>query len=653
MEDLFTKKLVDVGLRQLLTSSDFKKPRMDKIRSYEDVYNGKEKPRLRIQFAVPLPVLPGMVDSLRADFDDELALRFKAHHPADFKIIDQTQKVFDTEVSSLRPNARWDLKVRWDKFMAIMSGRAIQKTFAESNGGFRLNFDTEDYRYFHCEPKGGGLLANHIFKGAEGIFKTKSQLEDGARDGIYDAEGVKAVIAAGQNPQHKTEMENAYEDKLNRFASLGFNTENNNYVGETLYNLCEWQMQYKGKKWYMLFDPWSKKAIRVEENKKLFESNLDMWTSWATHEDPKVFWTPGYCDYFYPIHDAIFTLLNQELTNRQRRNLGAKAVDPEMFTDLMALDDANSRPDKIVPVRVPTGKSISDGIFMFETPELQGTINLVEWLQKATSTATGVNEINEQASGKGGGAQVMFTSLQSASKRLNYKAKSFQEAYAEVGLRAQHGIFENLSEEECIKIIGVDGQGWLPKVKGRVDAKVISITEQDKENIFGKDQKIKAVDRILASETLIKENNPKKLNEFILKNIGGLKDDEIEDMMDTQGFNTDNITAKADIAILKLRKGKMPPLVYDANIAFYERINKFEKDNQNELKEKVLLFREYLNQHIEIIKDNMMSLADKLNMEKSIPENSESIPANSLSDSIPQRVGQIDSMSNMEVGGMG
>lgn len=613
-------------LKQLIVSTDHKQPWMNEIRKFEDAYYGREKETFRIQFKIPLPVMSGMVDTLKDAYDDELALRYGEGHPADSIKNKKIQALWDREVNSLRPNARWNYKIRADKFLAILSGRGIQKTYAESFDRFQLNFDVVDYHYFHCEPKGGGLLGNHLFKGEEGIFRTKSQLLKGVKAGVYDREGVKRTLMGGKDNDQKNENESAYGEKLSRFAAMGFDVENQNYVGEEVYNLCEWYPTMFGKQWYALFDPYSMSLIRFQPLKEVFESELDPYTSWSTHEDPKVFWNKSYGKDFFVAHDAIRTLLSQEFTNRQKKNLSPKYVDAEMM-DISRVDEAQYRPDAIVPVNTFGGtRKIGEGIYQFDVPELgSATIDLTKWLNDEFKALTGTQEISDQANGKSG-ANVVYSRLQSATKRLSHRAKSYQEAYAEAGLRAYHGFVEHMSEPEVIKLIGTDGYSWDwitredLKLQRPLDPKIVSLSEEDEQNVLGKDQKAKTLDALAANPDLLKQINPKKFVEISLRDRGGFKQDIIEELMDTNSFESVDSKSRADIAILELCRGKMPEMVYSADIAFAERIIRFEKDHRNQLAKKletnsdgeIKIFFTYLQKHMPIIAENMARLAGQL-----------------------------------------
>ena len=612
-------KLTEIAARQLAESSKYKQPRLERIKEYENAYTGKTRTKLRQTFNLPNLVFSGMVDTLESDFDDEIALKFEENDPADYNGVKKINLVWKQEASSLRPNARWNLKMRWDKHLAILYGRAIQKTYAESQPEYKSVFDVVDLNYFHFEPTGGGNLETHLFCGEEGIFKTREALEDGAKEGYYSKEQIDKIFEKSGDADYKPMLEKALGDKMNRFKAMGLDPAGFNYVGQEVYNLCEWGLTYKGIRYHLLFDAWTTEWVRCVELKDDFSSGLWPWTSWATHEDPKVFLSKSFADDLYTVGDAVKTLLDQELTNRQKRNLGAKGYDKAMFPDVAKLDAAQYRPDALVPVKVPEGKTIKDGIFLFETPELQGTINLVDWVERDLGKHAGVTEIQQAGAQKGKGANVQYTLLQQAQKRIGSKSKSYKECYTEIGLRYMYGLIDNLTEPIAIKIIGKDGYGWDEltrkdlRLKKPFDVKIVNQTEEDKMNVLGKDQKIAALKMILESEILIQHNNPKTLNEMIWRDVGGMSDEFITEVTDLENYGQKDTLAEADKAIQLLIKGKTPELFMDATTGFVQRIHRFERANQNRLGiEKSKLFLDYIEQMMPIVEENMNYQAGKI-----------------------------------------
>lgn len=615
-------KLVQIATKQLWTSRQFKAPRLKQLDKYEDAYNGRVKEKMRVTFNVPFPVLSGLVDTLLADFDDPINLQFKENDPADYNGIKKVNAAWVTQKDSLNSDLMWDMKLRWDRKEGVMTGRGIQKFFCESDPEFRQRFRTIKLKNFEFEPKGGGHLENHLFCGESNVEKTESEINEMVEAGVYNKDEFEKMKSNhGSSEYRPTSKNSQLEDFLGNFRSLGLDPETHNYIGEKIYYLCEWGLTYEGTRYYLVFDPYSQGCLRAEELKEVTESNLWPWTSWATHEDSENFLSKCYCDDFYLVHDAIGTMVSQELTNRAKQNLNARAYDPEMFPDVAKLDKAGYRPDALVPFDSKGGvRKVQDGLYEFTTPELKGTIDLVNWLESALSRDTGVTEM-QMAGVQKGKANVQYSLLQQAQKRISFKAHSYSQCYTEIGLRYLWGLKEHMPTKLMVQLTGPEGTGWDELRRDEINfrkqpnVKIINITEQDKNNVLGKDQKIKALTDIIGNQILIQQNNPRKLNEIYLRDVGGWDDQTIFELMDTQNFASKDVMAEADRAIQQLVKGKMPDICYIANIAFLQRIQNFAKTHHVTLKEKVNLFTQYIMQVAPIAMENMVSLAAQLKLQ--------------------------------------
>ena len=310
----FRDELAKIACRQLSISNKFKEPLVEKWKKYENLKAGNVPKKLRSQFNVALPVFSGMLDTLAADFDEPVELKYKPKHPSDYFKAQKIQAAWDIEKSKYTREARWDFKARVDKQLNILHGRSILKEYASSYPKYQNHLFNTDPLYFHCQPHGGGLLENHLFTGEEGIVRSESELLHEP----YNQSQVKNLIAAARSPEYLAEVTEWDREKLQRFQVLGLDPSNNSYVGETTFNLVEWCLTHKGKRYYLVLDPWTGIWVRCELLKDIFSKDLYPWTSWATHEDNKVFWTNGYADMIYPVADAVVTLYNQELTNREK-----------------------------------------------------------------------------------------------------------------------------------------------------------------------------------------------------------------------------------------------------------------------------------------------------------------------------------------------
>ena len=226
-------KLTRIAAYQIYECDKFKKPRLEKIDKFEDAYNGKVKEKLRITFNAPFPVLSGMVDTLLADFDDPINLQFKENDPADYNGIKKVNAAWLTQKDSLDTELMWDMKLRWDRKQAVMTGRGVQEYFCESDPDFKQLFNVIRLKDFIFEPKGGGHLESHLFCGVKNFQRTEAQIEDLANSGYYDRENWKQLKRVlGDSDYRPENRDDAFNTYLNNFKALGLDPESNSYVGE-------------------------------------------------------------------------------------------------------------------------------------------------------------------------------------------------------------------------------------------------------------------------------------------------------------------------------------------------------------------------------------------------------------------------------------
>ena len=611
-------EVVNVAMEQLQTSWNFKLPRVTNIRKYRRLYNTQVLPRLRQQFNVPLPVFSGMIDTLQADLDDNLIIEYGHTDPADYKAVEKSNAAIQQEGRSARAGAQWEKKFRQYRFEKIITGRGIAKYTAGNDKGFYSNLEVVPFEDFFFEPMGGGNLENHMFAGQQNIWRTRGQLERGVKEGIYDKAQVKDLFQSrGDGNVYKMSgLWDGEHDVGNRFAPLGLNPETDNYVGEEVFNLCEWVLEYKGRRWYMLFEPYTGHWIRFDKNSDVCSSDQMPFISSASHEDIKNFASKSFADDLYPVADSIITLFNQDLTNRQKRNLNARAYDRQMFKDPAKLDEAQYRPDALVPVDTFNGtRSIGEGIYSFQTPEIKGTIDLVDWLQRDTKTNLGVTE-NQQGASQPATKKVgvAYAELASISKRLSFTSKPFREMGQQLGERFFVSLKDYMKEPMSIQMLGEHGIEWDVMNRVDLDTKrsfeivVDSELQRSNDNDAETGQKAKAFEMTAGSPHV----NQRARDEFVFREIGKFPEHDVALLMDTDVSTSKETIAEVSAAIQEiLIRGKKPKTNYNADIYFVKRLIKFAKDHQDTLSErKFNLLMEYANEHIEIARGNVDQMVE-------------------------------------------
>lgn len=602
------QKALRIATNQLISSTEFKKPKLARIAKYWTLYDGKTPKKLRQLFNVAIPVFPGMIDTLNAQYDEPIRLEFKEGDASDYFKVQKLNGAFQMEIMDTAQNSKWDSKLRMARKHAIMTGRGILKYTVESDPEYKSNLEVVNLKNFHFQPRGGKDLENHLFCGEEDIEKTESELKAGVEAGVYNAEQVKTLIANSNDKTYLPEVGETQQDRLSRFRPLGLDPDNNSYVGEAVYKLAQWILNIKGERWLLVFHPWSQTWLRFEKWKEIDSSGLYPWFSYATHEDDENFLSKSYADDLYPSSDAIVAMFNQELTNREKRNFGARAYDKDMYKDVRKLDEAQHRPDALVPVDTLGGtRRVSEGIYEFKTGELGGTINLIDWITGTTGRSTGANDLSQgsvqEVSKK---ASVTFAEQKSVSKRIGWASQPFQEMMAGLGKSYIYGLKDHMPSKMAIRLLGENGIDWgeitrldLNTAKD-VDILIVSTDKQMIESDMKSKKRVEALSLLAESQNI----NSKKRDEEILKNAE-YSDQEIAEFMDTKTYNDKKALAKASVGITEILRNKKPELWYGANTAFMQKIVDYATDNRTTLKDKYDILLDYAMSHKDLVAGNM------------------------------------------------
>lgn len=611
-----------IATRQILASTEFKKPRMLTLEKYWRLYDGKVPKKLRQLFQVPIPVFPGMIDTLNAQYDTPVQLKFAEGDAADYFKVQKINGAFQMEVMNTAQNSKWDSKLRMLRKHAIMNGVAIPKYTAESDPTYKSVLDIVNLKNFHFQPRGGLYIENHLFAGEEDVEKTRSEIILGAKSGAYDKKQAAELLRICSDSDYLPEGRMDMGQKLSRFKPLGLNPDTNAYVGEHVFKLAQHIMEIDGTRWYLLFHPWSMTWLRFEKWSEICSSDLYPWAPYATHEDDENFLSKSYGDDLYAAADAIVALFNQELTNREKRNSGARAYDHEMFKDVRKLDEAMHRPDALVPADTKGGtRRISEGIYEFKVGELGGTVNLIDWTTQTLGRNTGATDL---ASGStidvSKKASVTFAEQKSVSKRLGWGAQPFQEMMAALGKKYVYGLKDHMPSKMAIKLLGEHGWDWeqitrldLDTTKD-VDVLIVSTDKQIQESELKVQKRKDALTGIGADPLLAPEVNPKWRAEEILRSVGGYDDVEVAVALDTKTYSDKKSLAKAAEVIQLILQGQTPPLWYGATPAFMQRIVDFATDNRSTLKGKFDVLLEYATSHAEIAAGNLERKAAEVGM---------------------------------------
>lgn len=614
-------RITSIAFQLWINSQIYKEPRMNRIQLYERLYNNELPKKNRQLFNVCMPIFAGFEDSLQANMTDPVQLKFEPTRPSDYLLTPTLQAQWENERDGLEPHQMWNSKARDLMHDSLISGRATAKIFGESDP-FRNVFDTTNYSNFHCQPLGGGYLENHLFAGEEAIYMTIEDIATNERFPISQRDKIKNFSYTDEWWQN---IEQRYGTRFARFKSLGLNIESNTFTGTKTLMLNQFVITYHGVRFYVLFDPISQIWLQVEKAEDFLGSSKYPWKSAATHQDSQNFWSKGFSDDIFPVALTISTMLNQELTNREKQNFNARAYDPSMFTDEAKLDAAQYLPDRLVPADTMGGvRKISDGIFAFETPELTGTINLIQWLEQDLGKNIGITDLTMGQGQKGNvKAQVALQQQQQVAKRIGFRAEPFKEMFGQIGEAYISNLKEFMPASLPVNLVGEDGFTEETELKrihlrrsGTIGVRVVSTSAEQQDNDAKAQKKMQSLSMVAQDPNISSQWKTEQTLKF-----GGWDDSEVKMAMDTQTYGSRKQIAKASLAIQELLKNKMPKQYFAAEIAYMNYIQDFMAENQEKLMQRrqhegfnmelpvIVKFQEFLQSMGPIVQANMQRKA--------------------------------------------
>jgi len=610
-------KLTVIAIQQLEQGLRAKQKRMSLISEMIDVYNNKTIETDGDIMNIPFPFFASHIDLLFSKIDNAPSCTFKI--PNKKILSEKVQAAFEQEKSSTRSG--WSRKDRAEKKQELLSGRAISKIYASSEGNnYKSHYDLVDVFSFVADPTRGTLEEGN-YHGETDIYKTHDSLVLGAKNGFYD----KSQVERLKNFKESQADGNSYvvTNKFNRMKALGIDVDSSSFVEQKGVNMTEWVMKDNGTWFYLLFDPKSKIWVRVEELKEVFKSGKTPFVSWASHYDEFSFWTKGESDDVYPITEAMKFLLNTALENEKRRTRPMRAVESGSLVDINELQDFV--PDNVLlfhPGRNPN-------IVTIENPAASLTIDLVSYLDNLNQSKSGVSEPGTQeADAKVG---VFYGKLQQEADRIGIINKEYSESYAHKGYRFFWGMKEHLTKPKMVELLGKGGIK-LQQLES-VDFKDVDDVDDVIVSGGSSEQQTSAIEneKQLSSIKELTGSYPDKINaRWVIRNVllkSGFNDDDVSQALDTESSLNQELMEEADNAIQDILLDKMPRLNMGADITFLQRILDYAKDNldyvllddegnekgiDKDMKKQFDMLLKYARAHENIVVGNMMRKSRKL-----------------------------------------
>src|SRR3990167_394580 len=492
--------IIKISQRQVETCLEFRQPRMDEIKRSEDAYLGKTKPALKGRFNIPLPIVEGFVETLMSKIDDTIKVDFKKGRESTLKASKKITSAWEKDSAPDRgAYNEADLDA---KKLAIFSGFGALKLIPSSNPYFQ-KLSAIDYYDFIFEPYGGKNIDEHLFKGQLNIFKSKQELIDGAKAGIYDSTQVQILISQ-TTEQRKVLVQEQRKNKLNRFLAIGINPENYSYVGSDILNLTELITRVEGKDYYVLFDQEIGHWIRIKPLKEIYKSELSPYIVWHTERNPTNFLCRAPVDGIRPVAEALRILVNQNFDNIQKRNWDMIFYNAKKIINPAQLE---YRPHGVISVRLKDGESMDSAYAKMETPDTTNiTLNLAQWLTNLMGEKTGVT------SGQAGIAEedkvgIYFGNIQQAADRFGLLNKFYTQAHINIAKRYKANLSQFMPPRKfMVRFIGLSGlqeeELKREEVDSELEIQVTSVNTEAKISEVANTKRLNALDRFLKDPEL-------------------------------------------------------------------------------------------------------------------------------------------------------
>lgn len=614
-------------VKQIETAFQFKQPRMEEVLINEDLYHGQALPRLRGRFSVPLPTMGGYVDTLLSKTDEPVSIEYSnPDDKADTKAVELTNRVARKELR--RRAMRWNGKDRNQKKLAAFSGVGIGEFFTESDPEYRNHYEIIDHYDFGAEPMGGESLENHRYCGRINLFKSEHDLDEAAESGFYDEKQVEKLKNSTDDEKKKKNKE-LYKNKVERFSRFGLDVETHDFMGENVFNLAWWGTTYKGKRYLVTLDYETGTWVRVVRLKDdVTESNLWPWDAWHTHPDEFNFWSKAPCDDIRAVAIGIDILFNQALDNRQKRNFGMRAFDPNIFPNPEELE---WRPDGLVEATTMGGlKQISQGIYEFKTEEISGTVDMIGFMDQYTARKTGITDA-AQGDTEEKKVGIFYGELQQVADRLGLYNKSYSEYYEGIGVRLLWGMKEHLDDDTAVEMLGLAGAEaeltFTEDINPEWDVETTGGQAEFRENAVKKQRREASLTAILGNQNLAPRINPEWAIRQILLNAEWDEDDVVE-ALDVSDTADTAMIGEAEAAMQEILKGGSPALNRGATIAYVKHIFRFAQKTtfSKDPKKDIAMYNKLISfarAHIPIAQENAIFIANEIQIKNRLAAASE------------------------------
>jgi len=548
-----------------------KQPRVTGFWEKNDAaYNGSVPVYSKLPYNFFLPIYAGWEDTLVSKLDDSPIIKFGGSQAGEARIGRQMDSLWKDQ--SVKPDGDYAMADLMGKRHAARYGRAFLKIVGRKKP-FCIDILAVDPYDMVTDPNGGGDLEDHRFVIQDGIFRTKKQLLDGVKSGMYDKEAVDRIIAGPTSSMDTFKTESVSTGRWSSLAQAGYGYTT---AGTILYRICE-HVSYdeEGVRHLVHWSPESKQVLKDGTLEERYGVDLLPWVSWAPFEDNKVFWSKAPGDDIRQAAEALRVTAMEMMTNIQKKNWGTKVFDPERIS---AADMAISAPNGLV-VAKPGAAGMPGGLDaafkVIETPDVNMAMNVISFMDGFIGQKTGVTP-DTQGTSQEDTLGIYQGNLAQVADRMGLTSRYYRNAWRRAAVRFIWQVKRNLTGKVAVESVGAKGNEMTYLLARNIDPTLgISITGGSAEAAVSEAKRKErgaALDAVLANPTTGAAFNQNQAVSERLK-AAGWEEEEIRLLLNKDaGSEYRDQQLRAQEAVEKLLEGDKPPMYYGATTVFVQTI---------------------------------------------------------------------------------
>lgn len=595
----------DKALKELIFARNYKQKKVTNWHKNEDMYYARKIKTDEARTNVEIGKMQGFVHTVLSKIDNPLTFKFRKRKEADLKAVNRVNALREQDAN----DDDWDIKDIAGKKQATIYGRAIYAYSASSDPEYKPSLEPVDVYDFLIDPACGGIdIEKARYMGRYGIVLDRAEVERRMKSGEFLKEETKELLSGSANPNESNQEE---MNKRNRQSYEG-RVSDPQISDADKFKFWEWFTTFEGKRYYLLLSKEFGRVVKIVPLEEMFPATkrypLGAWPFWtyAAYIDLTEFWTPSPADYVREIFMAQSISINQMLDLAEQVIKPQKAI---IANKIVNKAELKYKKDGVIHLK--DADDVNKVVQMLnvtpiDTPiQVYQTLDTVAQMESGVTAATrGVADEDKVAIYEGNQANT--------SDRFGLLNKSYAYGYKRFAYLWLEGVRTHLRKPVAIDMLGPDGI-QVEEIKRRdlrgfgdfIPMVQSSDAEMQSDSIENRN-KINYLTGARNSPKFNQDKVEEKLAEMI-----GFNPDDVKELLDVDNYANAELLSEAARDIELLLKKQMPKPNLAANLAYYEKVVNWYRDNSEyffksgKLDEELMgMFDQYIAQLDQIVTYN-------------------------------------------------